>query len=133
MRLSRWTRRAALAGCGAVLGAAVIVPAAEAQQPAPPAPITLSPEESAYVCGDLLPKLKKRAEKAQHRINGGADVKGSPAWLRDRAQKQRAKGHEKIAEKLEKRADRLAGRAGEVTSALQRAEAFQSAHCGGAK
>ena len=133
MTWSRWTRRAAVAGCGAVLGAAVIVPAAVAQPPAPPTPITLSPEESAYVCNDLLPKLKHRAEKTQKRINGGPDVKGSPAWLRAKAQEQRAKGHEKVADKLEKRADRRAGRAGEVTNALRRAEAFQTAHCGGPK
>ena len=92
-------------------------------------PITLSPEESQRLCAEVLPKLVSRTDKLTTRINGGADVKGSVAWLKARAAKQRAKGHEKAADQLEQRAERRSGRTAELAKIKQQLESFKSAHC----
>ena len=93
------------------------------------APITLSPEESQRLCAEVLPKLISRREKLATRINGGADVKGSVAWLKARAAKQKAKGHEKVAAQLEKRAERRAGRLEQLSKIKGELEAFKTKHC----
>ncbi|MEJ1110764.1 MULTISPECIES: hypothetical protein [unclassified Kribbella] len=93
------------------------------------APITLSPEESQRLCAEVLPKLIARREKLATRINGGADVKGSVAWLKARAAKQKAKGHEKVAAQLEKRAERRAGRLEQLAKIKGELEAFKTKHC----
>jgi hypothetical protein len=139
MRISTWNRRIAITGCCAALGLATVAPIASAQQtppPAPVAPITLSPEESQQVCSEMVPKLQKRSAKAIERINGGPEVRGSVQNLRARAQDQRAKGHQKVAERLEQRAERRAGRINELNAAKAKLDAFQANHCqpvGGAK
>ncbi len=93
------------------------------------APITMSPEESQRLCAEVLPKLINRREKLAARINGGADVKGSVAWLKARAVKQRAKGHEKVAAQLDKRAERRAGRLEQLSKIKGELEAFKTKHC----
>jgi hypothetical protein len=93
------------------------------------APITLSPEESQRLCGNVLPKLIARREKLAARIAGGADVKGSAAWLKARAAKQRAKGHEQVAKRLEERAQRRAARLTELAKMKEKLEAFTTDHC----
>jgi hypothetical protein len=93
------------------------------------APITLSPEESQRLCSEVLPKLITRREKLATRINGGADVKGSVAWLKARAAKQKAKGHEKAATQLEQRAERRAGRLEQLAKVKGELEAFKTKHC----
>lgn len=93
------------------------------------APITMSPEESQRLCAEVLPKLINRREKLATRINGGADVKGSVAWLKARAVKQRAKGHEKVAAQLDKRAERRAGRLEQLSKIKGELEAFKTKHC----
>ncbi|GAB2662101.1 hypothetical protein GCM10009743_42990 [Kribbella swartbergensis] len=93
------------------------------------APITLSPEESQRLCAEVLPKLIERRVKLAARINGGADVKGSVAWLKARAAKQRAKGHEKVAAKLDKRAERRAGRLEQLGKVKTELETFKTKHC----
>jgi hypothetical protein len=131
MRIS--TRRAAIVGCGAAAVLAISAPVASAQttEPTTPsyAPITLSPEQSQRLCGDLLPRLIDRTTKLTTRINGGADVQGSVAWLKARAQNQRAKGHPQIADQLTQRADRRAGRVGDVNSIQQRLTTFKTQNC----
>jgi hypothetical protein len=131
MRIS--TRRAAIVGCGAAAVLAISAPVASAQttEPTTPsyAPITLSPEQSQRLCADLLPRLIDRTTKLTTRINGGADVPGSVAWLKARAQNQRAKGHPQIAGQLEQRADRRAGRVGDVNSIQQRLTTFKTQNC----
>jgi hypothetical protein len=92
-------------------------------------PITLSPEESQRLCAEVLPKLIERREKLAARINGGADVRGSVAWLKARAATQRAKGHEKVAAKLEKRAERRAGRLEQLGKVKTELETFKTKHC----
>ena len=93
------------------------------------APITLSPEEAQRLCTEMLPKLINRTDKLTTRINGGADVKGSVAWLKARAAKQREKGHEKVAKQLEQRAERRTGRTADLAKAKERLEAFKTTHC----
>jgi hypothetical protein len=93
------------------------------------APVTLSAEESQRLCAEVLPKLITRREKLATRINGGADVKGSVAWLKARAAKQKAKGHEKVAAQLEKRAERRGGRLEQLGKIKSELEAFKTKHC----
>jgi len=93
------------------------------------APITMSAEESQRLCAEVLPKLISRREKLATRINGGAEVKGSVAWLKARAVKQRAKGHEKVAAQLDKRAERRAGRLEQLSKIKGELEAFKTKHC----
>ena len=95
--------------------------------------VTLSPEESQKLCADRLPKLIARRDKLAARINGGADVKGSVAWLKARAAEQTAKGHTKIAERLEKRAEHRSERLTDLAAAKTRLEAFKAEHCQVAK
>jgi hypothetical protein len=93
------------------------------------APITLSPEESQQLCNDMLPKLAERIDKLTARINGGPEVKGSVQWLRAHAQDQRNKGHEKAADRLDRRAERRSGRIPELNNAKARLDAFRTNHC----
>ncbi|MGW5719376.1 hypothetical protein ACWEVP_24615 [Amycolatopsis sp. NPDC003865] len=134
MRGTTWTRLA-LAGGASAACLLVAAPLASAQttSPAPVAPITLSPEESQQVCGDWVPKLQKKADNLQKRINGGPEVPGSVANLKARAQDQRAAGHEDRAKKLDDRATKRQGRIGELNTAKQKLDAFASAHCKPAK
>jgi hypothetical protein len=131
MTVSTWTRRGAVACCGAALTVLAMAPIASAQTttPAPVAPITLSPEESQQVCNEWVPKLTKRTANLAERINGGAHVAGSVANLKAKAADQRAKGHTEIADRLQKRADKRAGRIGDLNSAKQRLDTFTAAHC----
>ena len=55
-------------------------------------------------CG-RVPELLERIDKAQTRINGDADTRGSLAWLKARQAKARA-DHRRVAERLERRIDR---------------------------
>ena len=132
MRGPTWTRRLALAGCGSAFCLLALAPLASAQTttaPAPVAPITLSPEESAQVCNDWVPRLQKRADNLTTRINGGAEITGSVANLKARAQDQRAKGHTARADQLDQRATKRQGRIAELATAKQKLDAFAGAHC----
>jgi hypothetical protein len=113
-----------------LVGGTTVASADPTPSPTPSyAPITLSPEESQRLCAEVLPKLIARREKLATRINGGADVKGSVAWLKARAAKQKAKGHEKVAAQLEKRAERRAGRLEQLAKIKGELEAFKTKHC----
>lgn len=132
MRTGTWKRRVAVTGCTAVLGLGAGAPLASAAQPPAPtpvAPITLSPEESQQLCQDMLPRLDHRVDALIKRINGGPEVKGSVQNLKARAQDQRAKGHTKLADRLDRRAQRRAGRIDDLNKAKTRLGAFRSAHC----
>jgi hypothetical protein len=125
MRGTTWTRRLALASGGSAVCLLALAPLASAQT----APITLSPEESQQVCGDWVPKLQKRADNLEKRINGGAEITGSVANLKARAADQRAKGHTGRADQLDQRATKRQGRVGELNTAKQKLDAFAGAHC----
>jgi hypothetical protein len=135
MRTTTWTRRLALAGGGIAAGLLAVTPLASAQSSTPPsapaavAPITLSPGESQQVCGDWVPKLRKRSQNLTERINGGAEVAGSVANLKARSADQKAKGHTAAADRLQKRADQRQARISQLADAKQKLDAFASAHC----
>src|ERR1700754_275972 len=84
---------------GGLVGSMAVASADPTPSPTPapsstPAPtykqVTLSPEESQQLCATKLPKLIERRDKVAKRISGGADVKGSAAWLKARSAKQKA-------------------------------------------
>jgi hypothetical protein len=106
---------------------------ASAQPSTPPSgsvTITLSPEQVAFLCDKRLPRMETRVTKLIDRINGGADVKGSVAWLKDRAAKERAAGRETSAKLLEERAGRRAGRVDELNKIKGWATDFRGKYCG---
>jgi hypothetical protein len=100
-----------------------------AAQPSGSVTITLSPEQVQHLCEKRLPKAERRADKLVERINGGADVRGSVAWLKERAAKERAAGRETTAKLLEERAERRAGRVDQLTKVKTRVADFRSQHC----
>jgi len=127
-----------LAVVGLTISAATVAGAATAtaQPSSPPSgdvTVTLSAEQVAFLCDKRLPKVETRATKLVERINGGADVRGSTAWLKARAQKERDAGRETSAQLLEERADRRAGRVDELNKIKGWAADFRAKYCGGAK
>lgn len=129
----RITRIAVTVLALAAFGVAGGVPASAqpTSNPAPgPVTITLSPEQVTFFC-ERTAKVEKRVAKLTERINGGADVKGSTAWLKARAQKEREAGHETSAKLLEERAERRAGRVEALNKAKAWATEFHSKYCGG--
>jgi hypothetical protein len=119
---------------GGLVGSTTVASADPSPTPTPTyKQVTLSPEESQRLCAEKLPKLIERRDKLAKRISGGADVKGSVAWLKARAEKQKAKGHEKIAAQLQKRADRRSERLTQLGTMKTKLETFKSQHCQVAK
>lgn len=128
MRITR------IAAAGLVLTAVTLagssVASADPTTPSGPVTITLSPDQVTMLCGRLA-KAETRANKLIERINGGADVKGSTAWLKAKAQKERDAGRETSAKLLEERADRRAGRIDELNKVKAFASDFKTKYCGG--
>jgi hypothetical protein len=131
--------RTAVALAGLALAAVTVTgtasAAASAQPPSPappsgPVTITLTPEQVAFLCGQRLPRMENRVTKLLERINGGADVRGSVAWLKERANKERDAGRETSAQLLEERAERRAGRVDELNKIKGWVADFRSQHCG---
>jgi hypothetical protein len=106
---------------------------AAAAQPSTPVTITLSPEQVAHLCEKRLPKVENRVTKALERINGGPEVRGSTAWLKKRAEAEKAAGRETSAQLLEERAERRAGRVDELNKVKGWVTDFRSKYCGGSK
>jgi hypothetical protein len=94
-----------------------------------PVTITLSAEQVQNLCENRLPRIEKRAGRLLERINGGAEVRGSVAWLRARATTERDAGRDATADQLEERADRRAGHVDEIDKVKQWAADFRTAHC----
>lgn len=119
---------------GGIVGSTAVASADPTPTPSPSyKQVTLSPEDSQKLCADRLPKLIERRDKLAARISGGADVKGSVAWLKARAADQKTKGHTKIAARLDKRAERRSGRLTELAAAKTKLEAFKAKYCQVAK
>jgi hypothetical protein len=134
----RIVKLASLSIAGLAMSAATVAGAATAtaQPSTPPSgdvTITLPAEQVAFLCDKRLPKVENRVTKLVERINGGADVKGSTAWLKARAQKERDAGRETSAQLLEERADRRAGRVAELNKIKGWVADFRGKYCGGAK
>ncbi|GLZ38343.1 hypothetical protein [Actinokineospora sp. NBRC 105648] len=115
---------AVVAGTG-LAGAGVAAAA-----PSTPVTITLSPEQVGQICEKRIPKIEQRVTKLVERINGGPEVKGSSAWLKARADKERAAGRVNSANLLQEKAERRSGRIDQLNKAKQRAADFKSKYCG---
>ena len=101
--------------------------------PSPPSgsvTITLSPEQVSFLCDKRLPKMESRATKLIDRINGGADVKGSVAWLKARAKTEQDAGRTESAKLLEEKAQRRAGHVDELNKIKGWVADFRSKYCG---
>ena len=91
--------------------------------------ITLSPEQVSFLCDKRLPKIETRVTKLIDRINGGADVKGSVAWLKAKAKTEQDAGRAESAKLLEEKADRRAGRIDELNKIKGWVTDFRSKYC----
>jgi hypothetical protein len=125
---------------GSVLfGGAAVATAQEdpSTQPTPSEPgsvtITLSPEQVTRLCENRLPKIEKRTSRLVERIQGDESTRGSAAWLRARAKKERDAGREETAQLLEERADRREGHVDQLNKINKWATDFQTQHCESAK
>ncbi|GAA4438368.1 hypothetical protein ACFQV2_36975 [Actinokineospora soli] len=124
MRHSRWA--AAVVG----VAIAIAVPGAAAAQPSTPVTITLSPEQVQRICEKRIPRIETRVDRALTRIGAGPEVRGSTAWLKARAEKERAAGRETSAQLLDERADRRADRVPQLEQLKTKVAEFRTAHCG---
>lgn len=105
--------------------------AASADEPPPtPAPITLSPEQSARVCDVRIPKMLDRIEKLQTRIGADAAVAGSTARLQQRIQQAKDSGHPDRADRLQERLDHRPKQVDRLAAAKTRIEKFRDEKCG---
>lgn len=108
---------------GLVLGGAGVAQA-------DPVTITLSPEQVADLCEKRLPRIEKRVGRLLERINADEKTRGSVAWLKAKASTERDAGRETSAQLLEEKAERRAGRVGDLTAVAEKVAEFQSQHCG---
>lgn len=112
-----------------VLGAGVAA-ADEGDPPAPtPAPITLSPEQSAAVCNERIPALLARIDRVETRINADAGTPGSTARLQQRLDQARAAGRTEQVARLEQRLQHRPDLVTRLADARQRIEAFRDEKC----
>jgi hypothetical protein len=122
---------------GSVLFGGAAVASAQEDPSTEPAPssepgsvtITLSPEQVARLCENRLPKIEKRTSSLAERIQGDANTRGSSAWLRARATKEREAGREETANLLEERADRREGFVDPLNKINKWAADFRTEHC----
>ena len=122
---------------GSVLfGGAAVATAQEdpSTQPAPSSEpgsvtITLSPEQVTFLCEQRLPTIEKRTSKLVERIQGDENTRGSAAWLRARADREREAGRETTAQVLEERADRREGHVDQLNKINKWATDFSTQYC----
>jgi hypothetical protein len=103
--------------------------AASTGSDAPPDPITLSPEQSRWVCEERVPALLRRIDRIEARIAGDADTPGSTAWLRERVDDAHAGGRDVLADRLQRRLDRRPEAEQRLVDAQRRVEAFRDEKC----
>jgi hypothetical protein len=123
---------------GSVLfGGAAVATAQEDPSTPPSEPgsvtITLSPEQVTRLCEKRLPRIEKRTSGLVERIQGDESTRGSAAWLRARAKKERDAGREETAQLLEERADRREGHVDQLNKINKWAADFRTQHCESAK
>ena len=134
MRATRLTRALLGTAAGTVVTAGLLVAgggtaaASTAPEP-PPDPITLSPEQSRWVCEERVPALLGRIDRIEARLDGDADTAGSTAWLQERLDEARANGRDVLAERLERRLDRRPETEQKLADAQRRVEEFRDEQC----
>ena len=122
---------------GSVLFGGAAVASAQEDPSTEPAPssepgsvtITLSPEQVTRLCENRLPRIETRTSKLVERIQGDENTRGSAAWLRARATKERDAGREDTASLLEERADRREGFVDPLNKINKWAADFRTEHC----
>ncbi|HEY8719566.1 hypothetical protein [Pengzhenrongella sp.] len=90
--------------------------------------LTLDADRVTALC-ERVPAERARIGHLLDRIQGGADVKGSAAWLSHRADQARAAGRDAKADRLKARAERRTGRVGQLTKADDRLARAQRDVC----
>lgn len=128
--MNTWIRRIAVVGTALALSVPTGVAAA---QKTDYAPITISPEKVEKMCEERAPRIEERVDRLTKRINGGADVVGSTAWLQAQLQKAKDAGNTGRAERLENRVSRRAEQSTRLGDVQRRVDTFQEKHCGGGK
>lgn len=135
MSTSQWARRAAVTGCAAGIGLAVVGVGTASAQGGPtstaPAPITISSAQVEQWCDHDVPTLTEKVDKLIDRINGGPTEVGSTQWLHAQAQHAQANGHAARADFLDARAERRTGVLTILNKVQARLNDFTTKHCGG--
>nr|WP_052478578.1 hypothetical protein [Kibdelosporangium sp. MJ126-NF4] len=120
----KWTHRIAAASGTLVMGLALLTTTASAQSATPAQPTF----DVNKVCQQRIPKLENRANKALTRINGGADVRGSVANLRARAERATDPAQK---DWLNGKADHRSQRVDVLKKTQERLSAYKQKYCGG--
>jgi hypothetical protein len=119
-----WTHRIAAVGGATVMALALATSSASAQTPTQPS------FDVKKVCDQRIPKLETKANKLLTRVTGGADVAGSAASLRARAERAKTAGNDAQADWLNNRAAHRDSRAALVRDTLGKLEAYKQKYCG---
>jgi hypothetical protein len=118
------------AACGATaIALTVFAGAANADPSAPAAPPTSKGFDVQKLCTQRLPKIEDKANKLIAKITGGADVTGSSANLRARAEKARTAGNDAQADWLNGRAQHRDERLDVVKKAVAELDAYKQKYC----
>ncbi|HEX5119064.1 MAG TPA: hypothetical protein VFW65_28075 [Pseudonocardiaceae bacterium] len=137
MSTSQWARRAAVTGCAAGIGLAVVGVGTASAQGDPsttaPAPITISSAQVQQWCDHDVPALTAKVNTLIDRINGGPTEVGSTQWLHAQAQRAQANGRSARADFLNGRAERRTGVLTILDKVKTRLTDFTAKHCGGGR
>lgn len=97
--------------------------------PPPQEPITLTAEQSEWICTERIPRALGRIDRSTARITGDAATRGSSAWARQRAAEAGAAGRPAVAEAFERFAARRPLHLDRLAEVRERLEAFATEHC----
>jgi hypothetical protein len=123
----KWTQRIAAASGATVITLTLLGTAASADPTTPPPPSGTFDVQK--VCTQRIPKLEDRANKLVARITGGADVAGSSANLRARADRAKNAGNQAQADWLNGRAQHRDDRVELVKKALAQLTDYKQKYC----
>ena len=94
-----------------------------------PGPITLSPEQSRWVCDQRIPAVLNRIDRIETRASADAETPGSTAWLQRQIDDARSNDRDTLADRLQHRLDRRPQVEKRLTDAKQRVESFKDEKC----
>lgn len=127
MHTKRWVAGLAVT---AVTAGGLALGAGPALADAPPSSPASTPDHAnSKICTVRVPAALARIDKLTARINGDASVKGSTAWLRDKADKARAAGYTALADLLTERASNRPDRLTELAKLKTDVQHVQSTDC----
>jgi hypothetical protein len=127
--IGRWAVTAGVVGSLLVAGGGVAV-ADESSTPVPqPGPITLTPQESAWVCNTRIPNVLDRIAKLSTRIDGDASTRGSTAWLQAKEDAARKAGRTEVADAIGKRIAARPAKESKLAEVKSKVESFKQEHC----